>query len=130
MEQEVSRHEFNQAITNNLGIQKVVNYYGMIEQTGSVFYECSEGYFHTTDFSDVMIRDPINLKVLPNRQTGLIQLFSILPRSYPGHIILTEDLGEIIGHNDCKCGNIGDYFTVKGRIRNAEVRGCSDTYSS
>ena len=93
-------------------------------------YECSEGYFHTTDYSEVMIRDPISLKEMPNGQTGLIQLFSNLPRSYPGHIILTEDIGEIIGHNDCKCGNIKNCFTVKGRIKNAELRGCSDTYSS
>ena len=57
---------------------------------------------------------------------GLIQTLSLLPISYPGHNILTEDLGIIQGIDDCKCGKMGKYFTILGRVPNSELRGCSD----
>ncbi|MDP7040605.1 MAG: acyl-protein synthetase, partial [Myxococcota bacterium] len=54
--------------------------------------------------------------------------FSLLPWSYPGHILLTEDEGEILGEDDCPCGRLGKYFKIHGRIAEAEIRGCSDTH--
>ena len=44
------------------------------------------------------------------------------------NIILTEDSGEILGEDDCPCGRKGKYFKIYGRVKNAEIRGCSDTY--
>ena len=32
-----------------------------------------------------------------------------------------------MGIDDCKCGRKGKYFLVHGRIKKAELRGCSDT---
>ena len=61
-------------------------------------------------------------------ETGLIQVSSVLPRSYPGHVLLTEDEGRILGEDDCPCGRKGKYFEILGRVKRAEVRGCSDTY--
>jgi hypothetical protein len=49
-----------------------------------------------------------------------------LPLSYPGHNILTEDIGIIKGIDNCKCGKKGKYFKVLGRVPDAELRGCSD----
>ena len=60
---------------------------------------------------------------------GLIQILSVIPYSYPGHSLLSEDIGEFVGIDDCNCGRYGKYFKVHGRIKSAEVRGCSDTYS-
>ena len=77
-------------------------------------------------FSNIFIRDK-KFNVLQNRKKGLIQLMSLLPTSYPGHNILTEDIGEIIGEDNCKCGLKGKYFLVHGRAKEAEIRGCSDT---
>ena len=57
----------------------------------------------------------------------MIQLLSTLPTSYPGHNILTEDLGEIVSLNGCDCGKKGKTFRIHGRILNSEIRGCSDT---
>ena len=108
-----------------LGLKQVYNYYGMIEQTGSVFLECEKGYFHCSIFSDIFIRNS-KLRSSKIKEAGLIQVLSLLPTSYPGHNILTEDLGIIHGIDDCKCGKKGKYFTVLGRIANAELRGCSD----
>ena len=64
---------------------------------------------------------------MENGKKGLIQLFSLLPTSYPGHSILTEDIGEIVKNNSCECSNIGKSFKVHGRSTNSELRGCSDT---
>jgi hypothetical protein len=76
------------------------------------------------------VRDPVTFAVAGFGQTGVIQVVSLLPASYPGHSILTEDLGEIIGVDDCRCGRKGTYFVVHGRMKNAEMRGCSDVYAA
>ena len=102
----------------------------MVEQTGSIFFECEHGKLHTPNFADIIIRDPITFEPLPFNSKGLIQLISLLPSSYPGHSILTEDLGTIHGEDNCPCGRMGKYFEVHGRIKNAEIRGCSDTYTN
>ena len=60
------------------------------------------------------------------KKKGLVQLISCIPTSYPGHNILTEDLGEIIGEDDCKCGYKGKYFKIHGRVKESDIRGCSD----
>ena len=63
---------------------------------------------------------------MKNKKKGLIQLISLLPTSYPGHSILTEDIGEVVEKNNCKCALYGKRFLVHGRVKEAEVRGCSD----
>ena len=110
---------------NKLNITNVHNYYGMVEQTGSIFIECKCGYFVTSVFSDVIIRDK-NFNIIKNNKSGIIQLLSLLPISYPGHNILTEDIGEIIEDKKCKCAIVGKKFIVHGRLKEAELRGCSD----
>ena len=112
---------------NELGILKVYDYYGMIEQTGSIFVECEEGYLHCSDYSDIIARDEHTLDVLNFNEQGILQVLSLLPSSYPGNSILTEDIGTIIGEDDCQCGKKGKYFLVSGRMKQSEVRGCSDT---
>ena len=120
---------FKQQIQNILGNISVHNFYGMVEQTGTVYVECEAGYLHTPVFSDILIRDALTFKEAKFGEEGLIQLFSVLPESYPGHSLLTEDLGVIIGQDDCSCGRKGRYFKVNGRLAQAENRGCSDTFS-
>ena len=121
----VSNNKFKSEIKNLLGLKQIYNYYGMMEQTGSVFLECEKGYFHCSNFSDIIIRNS-KLKLSKINEIGLIQTLSLLPLSYPGHNILTEDMGIIHGIDNCKCGKKGKYFTVLGRVPSAELRGCSD----
>ena len=117
---------FKKKLIEKINLNKIYNYYGLVEQTGSVFIESKKcGYFHTSVYSDIFIRDK-KFNVLKNKKKGLIQLMSLLPTSYPGHNILTEDIGEIIGEDNCKCGLKGKYFLVHGRTKEAEIRGCSD----
>jgi hypothetical protein len=127
-ESKVSNAEFKERLRHNLGIRSIHNYYGMVEQTGSIFMECEEGYFHAAEYSDVIVRDPRNLEVQPHGTPGLIESLSTIPRSYPGHILLTEDLGIVRGGDGCLCGRRGTFFSVLGRLPSAELRGCSDTH--
>ena len=132
MEKEkISNLQFKKFLTKKFFINKVINYYGLIEQTGSIFFQCNNcNYFRNSIYSDIIIRDknfnPINKH--SKNQKGFIQLLSVLPSSYPGNSILTEDIGEINYRNNCKeCGKFGGKrFLVHGRSKIAEVRGCSD----
>ena len=107
-----------------LGLKQVYNYYGMIEQTGSVFLECEKGYFHCSIFSDIFIRNS-KLELSKIKEAGLIQSSFLRPLSYPGHNILTEDVGVMQGIDNCSCGRKGNTL-LQRRVPDAEPRGCSD----
>ena len=121
----IDNKTFKKKLFNKLKISNVYNYYGLVEQTGSIFLECKCGHFVTSIFSDILVRDE-KFNIVKNGKRGLIQLLSLLPTSYPGHNILTEDVGEIVGEDNCKCGLNGKHFLVHGRAKNTELRGCSD----
>ena len=121
----INNIDFKKFLKKKYKLNNVINYYGMVEQTGSIFFECKYGYFHSSIYSDIITRDK-NFNVQGVNKRGIIQLLSLLPWSYPGISIITEDVGEIKGEDDCKCGRFGKYFLVHGRIKNAELRGCSD----
>ncbi len=122
----VSKKIFNKKIEKVIGIKKIYNYYGMVEQTGSVYLECEKNFYHPSIFSQILIRNK-DLSVAKEKEVGLIQTMSLLQLSYPGNNILTEDLGKIEGVDDCKCGRKGKYFSIIGRVPGTEKRGCSDT---
>jgi len=128
-EQAVTDSLFKQTINERLGNVSVHDYYGMVEQTGTIYVQCEHGYLHTPVWSDVLIRRPDDLTLAEVGESGLIQVNSILPSSYPGHCLLTEDLGVIRGEDDCECGRLGKYFNVLGRVPKAQVKGCSDTFA-
>lgn len=128
----VSPEEYKRHLHNICGIlpENVHDYYGMVEQTGCVYMECKCGYLHASAFSDVLIRRPKDFSLAEVGEKGLIEVVSVLPESYPGHVLLTEDEGVILGEDNCPCGLKGKYFKIEGRIKNAEIRGCSDTYAA
>jgi phenylacetate-coenzyme A ligase PaaK-like adenylate-forming protein len=125
----VSSKTFRENLKQVCGIQKVHDYYGMVEQTGSIYMECEYGHLHAPIYSDVIVRRASDFSIANIGEEGIIQVVSILPSSYPGHSLLTDDEGVILGVDDCKCGRLGKYFKIIGRVKNAELRGCSDTYS-
>lgn len=128
--QAVSNEQFKARLNECWGIEKVSDYYGMAEQTGSIFMECEEGHLHVSKYSDIHILNPDDFSECEKGQWGLIALDSVLPKSYPGHRLLTEDWGRILGDGDCPCGRAGKYFEISGRIKKAEIRGCSDTFAA
>jgi hypothetical protein len=124
----VSPEEFHDRLKEVCGLDDIHDYYGMVEQTGCIYMQCECGHLHTSIFSDVIIRRPTDFSVADIGEKGIIQVVSTIPESYPGHSLLTEDEGMILGEDDCPCGRKGKYFKIFGRLKNAEIRGCSDTY--
>jgi hypothetical protein len=126
----VDNKTFKRRITEMTGIGTIRDFYGMAEQVGSVFVEGEDGMLHPPVFADVIIRDPVSLAPLPPGQVGVAQVISVLPRSYPGHSLLTEDLAVVhsVDGNGTAFG--GKAFSVLGRIPKSELRGCSDTYAA
>lgn len=125
----VSPTIFKESLLKICGIKEVYDYYGMVEQTGSIYMECGEGHLHAPVYSDIIIRRALDFSKADIGEKGLIQTISIIPKSYPGHSLLTEDEGILLGEDDCGCGRLGKYFSITGRIKNAEIRGCSDVYA-
>lgn len=126
----VDNYTFRTSLHLKFGIRQVYNFYGMVEQVGSVFLENSDGWLQCPNFADVIIRNPGDFSVQPDGTEGLIQVISVLPESYPGHSILTEDIGIIMGRDNASNGWKGNYFKIIGRAKKAELRGCSDTFKS
>ena len=124
----VSPGEFKARVAAATGVERVSNYYGMAEQTGCIYMECPQGHLHASLWSDIVVRRGRDYRPCEPGEEGVLQVLSPLPRSYPGHSLLTEDLGVLLGEDDCPCGRKGKYFKVTGRVPRAEVRGCSDTY--
>ena len=124
----VSRQEFHDRLGEVCGLRGIHDYYGMVEQTGCIYMECEYGHLHASVFSDVIVRRPEDFSVRGVGERGIVQVVSAIPESYPGHCLLTEDEGMILGEDDCPCGRKGKYFSISGRLKNAEIRGCSDTY--
>lgn len=129
-EEAVDNDSFKNKLRARFNIGAIHNFYGMVEQVGSIFMECEHGRLHAPAFADVLIRDARDWSVLPPNQIGLVQVLSALPSSYPGHSLLTEDVGEWLGVDDCPCGRLGRTFRIHGRIARAELRGCSDTHAA
>ena len=125
----VSPHEYKKRLYEQFQIHKVHNYYGMAEQTGCIYMECEQGHLHASIFSAIIIRNPENFSVCPVGETGIVQVLTPLATSYPGHSILTEDMGTLLGIDDCPCGRLGKYFRIDGRMAKAEIRGCSDAHN-
>ncbi len=124
----VSKNRFTDFCKNTIGIEKVHEYYGMVEQTGSIFFRCEHNRFHCGPYSEIIIRNPHDLSPCSINEQGIIQCLSVLPTSYCGHSLLTEDQGILLGKNDCLCGKPGTTFDVLGRIPNVALKGCGDTH--
>lgn len=124
----VPPHVFNESLKRVCNISQIYDYYGMVEQTGCIYMQCEQGHLHSSIFSDVIMRRTEDFSVCDVGEKGMIQVLSMLPKSYSGHSILTEDEGTLLGIDNCSCGRLGKYFKIEGRLKNAEARGCSDTY--
>lgn len=110
------------------GLTSSHNFYGMVEQIGSIFIEGEDGWLHCPNFADVVIRNPDDWSVAAPGEPGIIEVISALPTSYPGHVLLTEDLG-VAEPDPGPGGWRGTRFKVLGRLPKAELRGCSDTHT-
>lgn len=123
IDRSVNPKHFNDSFYEVFGLNNIFNFYGMVEQIGSIFMEGENGLLYPPNFSDVIIRDPNTWEALPVGETGVIQVLSLLPGSYPGHSLLTEDMGRI---ETIDADLQGKGLRIIGRVPKAELRGCSD----
>lgn len=124
----ISSQEYKDALCEQFGLKKIHDYYGMAEQAGSIYVECRCGHLHCSDYSDLIVRRPRDFAPCAVGESGIAQVLSVLPVSYPGFSLLTDDEAVILGVDDCPCGRPGKHFKIKGRLPRAELRGCSDVY--
>jgi len=129
-EQAVDKQVFSEGVSSILGMDgsRVIDFYGMAEQTGIIFPDCPYGNKHVPIFAKIIIRDIQTLHPCEVGQPGLIEVMSILAQSYYGQAILTEDIGVMEGLDGCPCGRRGMFFRFLHRAEQAEVRGCGDTF--
>jgi phenylacetate-coenzyme A ligase PaaK-like adenylate-forming protein len=128
----VDKETFNENVASVWGLEptSVIDFYGLTEQMGVIYPDCSEGNKHTPYWADVIIRDPDTLQPLGlGEGVGMIQLLSTLAWGAPNHSVITDDLGEVVRLDDCPCGRKGVAFRFRGRAAKAEVRGCGDIYA-
>jgi hypothetical protein len=124
----VDNAEFRRRFADDTGLTRIHNFYGMVEQIGSTFLEAPDASgLYCPDFAEVIIRDPETWGPVPTGTAGVIEVISILPRSYPGHVLLTEDRGVVHGVDDGYWP--GKRLEILGRLPRAEARGCSDTFT-
>lgn len=130
--QAVTREVFIRGVASAFGCScdRVIDFYGMVENVGVVYPDCDYGNKHVPAFADVVVRNPLTLEPVAAGQQGLIQVCSALPTSFPGFLLLSEDLAQIMGYDGCPCGRRGVYFRFIGRAPKAEVRGCGNVETS
>jgi len=124
----VDKATFNRDVAAPWGLppERVVDFYGSVEQVGVPYPDCSEGYKHVPYWAEVTIRGADDLAPRGPGEIGLAQLTNLLPLSAPNHNVLTEDLAEVVLADGCPCGRRGNAFVFHGRAPRAELRGCSD----
>lgn len=130
VDRSVDNTVFRKALDESLGIKKIFNFYGMVEQLGSLFVEGPSGLLYPPNYSDVIVRCPESWEPQPLGKPGLIQVLSLIPRSYPGHSLLTEDMGVIECVDPGENGWMGKGLRILGRVPKAELRGCSDVIAA
>ena len=129
--EKVEKSLFNQQLAEGFGIEPadVIDIYGFTEQMGLNYPDCPCGCKHTSSYVKVLARDVVTREVLPAGKKGMMEFITPIPHSYPGNVVLTDDMG-IIESEPCPYGRPGQRFRITGRMKKAEVRGCGDILSA
>lgn len=124
----VDKTSFNRGLAQVFGCaaDRVIDFYGMVENVGVIYPDCAEGNKHVPAFAEVIVRDPLTLEPVGEGKRGIVQVCSVLPTSFPGHLLLTEDVAELVALDGCRCGRRGTAFRFAGRVPKAEMRGCGN----
>jgi acyl-protein synthetase LuxE len=127
-DQAVEKTVFNEQLARTFGCSsdRIIDFYGMVETVGVIYPDCPEGNKHGPVFGDVIVRNPLSLEPVAAGEHGIVQVCSVLPTSFPGHLLLTEDWAQVIAYDGCPCGRRGISFRFAGRIPKAELRGCGN----
>ncbi len=129
--EKVEKSLFNRQLASCFGIESVdvIDIYGFTEQMGLNYPDCECGCKHASSYVKVIVRDPVTREVLPAGEEGMMEFITPIPHSYPGNVVLTDDIG-IIEKKPCPYGRVGARFRIVGRMKKAETRGCGDILSA
>ena len=129
--EKISKELFNKQLADCFGVEPVdvIDIYGFTEQMGLNYPDCPCGCKHESSYVKVLVRDIVTNKVLPAGEEGKLEFITPIPHSYPGNVVLTDDLGMVIDE-PCPYGRAGKRFKILGRLKKAEVRGCGDILSN
>jgi hypothetical protein len=127
-DQAVTREAFASGVAEVFGCaaDRVLDFYGMVENVGVIYPDCEYGHKHVPAFAAVIVRDPLTLRPVDEGRQGLVQVCSVLPTSFPGFLVLTDDIAEVIRYDGCACGRRGISFRFVKRVPQAEIRGCGN----
>jgi len=130
-DQAVEKTVFNEQLARVFGCSpdRIIDFYGMVESVGVIYPDCFAGNKHGPVFGDVIVRNPLTLEPVASGEHGIVQVCSVLPTSFPGHLLLTEDMAKVLAYDGCPCGRRGISFRLAGRIPKAELRGCGNLVS-
>lgn len=124
----VSREVFIEGVASSFGCStdRIIDFYGMVENVGVVYPDCAHGNKHVPAFAEVVVRNPLTLAPVASGERGLVQVCSVLPTSFPGFLVLTDDLADVVDYDECPCGRRGTSFRFAGRVPKVEIRGCGN----
>ncbi|MGH7119806.1 MAG: hypothetical protein ACREFP_12590, partial [Acetobacteraceae bacterium] len=127
-DQAVTRETFAAGVADVFGCteNRVLDFYGMVENLGIIYPDCEYGNKHAPAFGAVIVRDPLTLRPVEVGGQGLVQVCSVLPSSFPGFLVLSDDIGQVIAYDGCRCGRRGISFRFVKRVPRVEVRGCGN----
>jgi acyl-CoA synthetase (AMP-forming)/AMP-acid ligase II len=130
-DQAVEKSQFNEQLSHVFGcsVDRVIDFYGMVEAVGVIYPDCRAGNKHAPAFSDVIVRNPLTLEPVAAGEIGIVQVCNVLPTSFPGNLLLTDDMAKVIAYDGCPCGRRGISFHFAGRIPERELRGCGNIQS-
>lgn len=128
--EKISKKMFNHDLAECFGIEPkdIIDIYGFTEQMGLNYPDFEDGWKHTSVYSRVIVRDVATHEILPAGQQGMLEFISPIPHSYPGNVVLTDDIGMIDPEN-ASGAYAGTRFKILGRVKKAEIRGCGDILS-
>ena len=102
--QAISREEFKARFEEVCGLRHFLDHYGMAEQIGAINAECECGHLHASIYSDIIPRRHTDFSPCEIGEPGILQMVSVLPHSYPGHSLISEDEGVLLGWTTAPAG--------------------------
>ncbi len=124
-EKKVSNAVFRASLKRRFNVEKIYNFYGFVEQIGSMFVEGPGGLLYPPNFTDVIVRRPGSWDVAPEGEEGVLHgVASAQILSRPQRV--DRGSGNGCRHRCWAGGHYGKAIVVAGRVAKAELRGCSD----
>ncbi|MCL5036796.1 MAG: acyl-protein synthetase [Chloroflexi bacterium] len=123
-DKEIPKPVFRKEVGEWLGMppENIRDLYGLVEH-GVPYCECERGNFHVPIYSRAYVRHPGTLQLLPEGETGLLQLVTPYLNSFPALSLLTSDLGRV--YKNCPCGRSAPVLELAGRGGVRKLKGCA-----